>query len=1094
MIKRFFELIFFFTLCMGHIHSQVIFDDYTFESWSTKDGLPTDLILNIAIDTNNFIWFNTYEGLVQFDGVKFNIYSAALYPEIKSNNIYSPVIDKNNTLWATTQFGSLIQIKNGKLKTYTLPYQMDRIVSEFDNGDYLSFTPKGERVIFNPYTQSYKSFNRDNHKELARALNSYTEAPYRMVKLEDGRKLTLIARSLYWLGTDSLESVDLKYGVPPLPWSAAEIIRTSQNEILLVGDDMLKVWEKNKFVTYPGFEKVVINTTGGRQQRLLAEDKNGNLWLGTATGPVLRRKGNTKFEFLPESHPLRAKIVTAIQVDSENNIWVGTERGVFKITEGKIKMISKYKDMPFLRTGGVTQLPSGALYINVPGRTSLYNYHHDEIKPVDLNTPLLKLPWEAFHMHADRHGNVWLASAPSFRISPDGKEFTFGQRESIRYVYEDSTGQVWFGVSSRGIGYLDGDSLKYLKFDDFSFSGHNISSVKKINGNEWLLTSFNTGLIWIDSKGAVTKIYDTLGYPGIGAFITYQDRYGSFWVASTNGLFYFNGTTFIKIKDHHAYLNTSFFEIVDDLQGSLWLTSNKGIIQISKNELEEFTNGKIPAVNALLYDEGDGMLNRQATGARHSILTKEGLIMIPTLQGLAIVAPANMVKNSIPPHVVINGLYFNSKLIDTTAPVFDAGVHQYVFDFSATSYVAPSKVQFKYILEGYDKEWSKLTTERKVTYTNLPKGSYTFKVKASNNDGIWNEDGASLSFTVKPYLYETWWFRLSTVLALAGIGYSLFNWRSKQILDRNKELQILVDSRTSELNNSNKELSTQKISLENTLHALQSTQAQLIQSEKMASLGELTAGIAHEIQNPLNFVNNFSELNYELVNELSVELAIGNTQQAIDIANDIKINSEKINHHGKRAESIVKGMLEHSRKSSGTKEPTDINKLCDEFVRLSYHGLRAKDPWFNCEYKLVLDPNLPLVSVVSQDIGRVLLNIINNAFQACAENLVGLTTIPPKDQRGLSQSQNDYKPLVSVSTKHSGDKVEISITDNGPGIPDSIKDKIFQPFFTTKPTGQGTGLGLSLAYDIIKAHGGIIKFNSSSNGSVFTIQLPIQTI
>jgi signal transduction histidine kinase len=254
----------------------------------------------------------------------------------------------------------------------------------------------------------------------------------------------------------------------------------------------------------------------------------------------------------------------------------------------------------------------------------------------------------------------------------------------------------------------------------------------------------------------------------------------------------------------------------------------------------------------------------------------------------------------------------------------------------------------------------------------------------------------------------------------------------------------------------------------------------------MASLGELTAGIAHEIQNPLNFVNNFSEINNELAKELDTELATGNVQQAKEIVHDIKSNSEKINHHGKRAESIVKGMLEHSRKSTGVKEPTDINKLCDEFLRLSYHGLRAKDKDFNCDYKLDFDPNLPLVKVVSQDIGRVILNIVNNAFQACFQQSEILK----------SESQVEYKPLISISTNYVASPrrcVSISISDNGPGIPDSIKEKIFQPFFTTKPTGQGTGLGLSLSYDIVKAHGGVLKVETKENeGSTFIIQLPFQ--
>ncbi len=265
--------------------------------------------------------------------------------------------------------------------------------------------------------------------------------------------------------------------------------------------------------------------------------------------------------------------------------------------------------------------------------------------------------------------------------------------------------------------------------------------------------------------------------------------------------------------------------------------------------------------------------------------------------------------------------------------------------------------------------------------------------------------------------------------------------------------------------------------LESTLSNLRSTQSQLVQSEKMASLGELTAGIAHEIQNPLNFVNNFSEVNTELINELQQELKTGNTEEAIALSNDIKDNEQKINHHGKRADAIVKGMLQHSRSSSGTKEPTDINALADEYLRLAYHGLRAKDKSFNATLKTDFDDSIGKLSIIPQDIGRVILNLITNAFYVVAEK---------KKQNG-----DGFEPTVSVSTKKVGDKAEIKVTDNGNGIPQKILDKIFQPFFTTKPTGQGTGLGLSLSYDIVKAHGGELTVETKEGeGSIFIIEIP----
>jgi len=276
-------------------------------------------------------------------------------------------------------------------------------------------------------------------------------------------------------------------------------------------------------------------------------------------------------------------------------------------------------------------------------------------------------------------------------------------------------------------------------------------------------------------------------------------------------------------------------------------------------------------------------------------------------------------------------------------------------------------------------------------------------------------------------------------------------------------------------------LASQKSDIEKTLKELRTTQKQLIQSEKMASLGELTAGIAHEIQNPLNFVNNFSEVNSELINELVDEVDKGNTAEVKLIAVDIKENSEKINHHGKRADAIVKGMLQHSQSSSGVKEPTDINALCDEYLRLAYHGLRAKDKSFNATMKTDFDESIGNINIIPQDIGRVVLNLINNAFYAASLPSAG----------GFLDSDITRNPTVWVSTKKVGDKVLISVRDNGPGIPQKILDKIFQPFFTTKPTGQGTGLGLSLSYDIVKAHGGELKVETKEGeGSTFIIQLP----
>jgi signal transduction histidine kinase len=373
-----------------------------------------------------------------------------------------------------------------------------------------------------------------------------------------------------------------------------------------------------------------------------------------------------------------------------------------------------------------------------------------------------------------------------------------------------------------------------------------------------------------------------------------------------------------------------------------------------------------------------------------------------------------------------------------------------------------------YTLEGYDLNWRQPGSEGRAYYFNVPPGTYAFTVKARNGSNAnWQE--RKISIHILPPWWRTWWAYGSFGVVFIGLVFSVDRFQRSRLLKR------------AEAESKEKELA-QAREIEKAYTELKATQSQLIQSEKMASLGELTAGIAHEIQNPLNFVNNFSEVNKELLLEMNDEISKGNFNDVKEIAKNVIDNEEKIIFHGKRADGIVKGMLQHSRASSGQKELTDINELCDEYLRLSYHGLRAKDKSFNATFKTDLDPTLGKISIVPQDIGRVVLNLLTNAFYAVNE------------KKKKSGSSGAYEPTVIVTTKSVGGKIVIQVRDNGNGIPESITQKIFQPFFTTKPAGQGTGLGLSMSYDIVtKGHSGNLTVEShEGGGSTFIIVLPVQ--
>jgi signal transduction histidine kinase len=384
--------------------------------------------------------------------------------------------------------------------------------------------------------------------------------------------------------------------------------------------------------------------------------------------------------------------------------------------------------------------------------------------------------------------------------------------------------------------------------------------------------------------------------------------------------------------------------------------------------------------------------------------------------------------------------------------------------------------QYQYILDGVDKKWSSLSDlPVSENYNNISAGHYTFRVSVKKGNGNWTVP-SEFHFTIRPPWWSSWWTEFLYFIICIVLLRLWIRYRTLRLLHENTWLEQKATERTEALSQS----------LEN----LRQTQGQLIQAEKMASLGELTAGIAHEIQNPLNFVNNFSEVNTELLVDVNKSLDEGNTAEVKNILKDIETNMGKITYHGKRADAIVKGMLLHSRASSGQKILTDINMLTDEYLRLSYHGLRARDKSFNAQFVMDFDEKTGELMLVQQDIGRVLLNLFNNAFYSVTEKKKQLE----KTNSSEGFVRELYEPMVSVSTQRRKDSVEIRIRDNGQGISKRVIDKIYQPFFTTKPVGQGTGLGLSLSYDIItKEHNGKIEVTTKENEyTEFTIELPVQ--
>jgi signal transduction histidine kinase len=548
----------------------------------------------------------------------------------------------------------------------------------------------------------------------------------------------------------------------------------------------------------------------------------------------------------------------------------------------------------------------------------------------------------------------------------------------------------------------------------------------------------------------------------------FNDIDRSHWVSFKYSLVHYDKD--FKVLGEYSKANgyaSVIYRMLNDKEGNIWFINQVGQV------------GQVNAStgNISILSEADGYYKKDIDWSVPFSKDASGRLYVGTgygktfTGGLDVIIPERY-SSAITSHCYLDSLIINHQPFPLAAAV--NSLEELPLNYNQNSikivagiidYFSHGKSLLRYKLEVDNKisEWQYASNDT-ISFDDLLPGSYKLVVQSSNAGKEFNSPEKILRIIIHPPFWKTWWFRIAVFLAVVSLIYGIVQYRSRSLRQYNVILEEKVTIRNSELKKS--------------LEELKETQTQLIHSEKMASLGELTAGIAHEIQNPLNFVNNFSDVNAELIIELKEEAEKGNIEEVQAIADDIADNEKKINHHGKRADEIVKNMLQHSRTGKGQKELTDINALVDEYLRLSYYGQRSKDNAFNATIEANFDESIGKVNIIPQDIGRVLLNLNNNAFYAVNEKMK-TASIP-------------YEPRVTVSTKRAIGKLEISVRDNGNGIPLKILGKVFQPFFTTKPTGQGTGLGLSISYDIVKAHGGELKVMSKEGeGSEFIILLPI---
>jgi len=1119
--------------------------EVSFEPGSIPNLPPETVISGMCQDNNGFVWFATNtSGLYKYDGSQLINYSVDENnpTSIISNRMECICAGKDGDIWIGS-FENGLDRFDPETETFT-HYQHDNADSSSIRSDSIRAIIESEDGIlwigtangldsFDPKTEKFTHYNgespvwTDLNKSQIRVIyedkagsiwigggspffadynNNFTEEiPGGLYKLDrktgqikqylhsEGDKTSLVdnrvgaifedSRGVFWVGTagDGLHTMDRKKGT----------FHRHQNDPK----------NPNKLSRPPAkevFDYAVEHIT------FINQDSRGQIWIGTFNGGINRYNPVTdKVEHFGTSATGPNKIghdnFWACLKTTDNLLWISTNwvetenRHVFykvSTTSGKLN----YSETGTRIFDFSEDLEGNMWFASSQGllkKTNNNNYQRflPEKNGERRNNIIL-------HIEKDLNDNFWL-STPGGLYFFDTKSYQFKaylhnpnnvnsiSSDTVFVSRVDDNGTIWIGTF-RGLDLLDRKTgiFKHFKINPSSklMLANSIYDIELDSaGNNWI--GWMNGIFQIDTNSG--RISEPLRVSYLSVNEISYDSHQRIWVGTHDGLWvkYPESNEFTQFQDSLGVISTimSVWGITEDMEHSLWMNTSDGLLRLNPE-----------TKNAALFSKSWD-INPEKLDDNSLFTSSQGEIFLGDTAGYYHFFPKDLKQpDKNLSNLQLSKLYIdNNEIIPGTNNILPKQLSEmkhltlnylqnnFSLEFHNIDFLtAPSEKNVLYMLENYDKNWRNNKGENLANYYNVRPGKYLFRIKASNLYGNWTEK--TLEIEIKPP-----WYRSLVAFIIYFIILAIAVWFVHLFQKKRTIRKVQEQIKDKELAQA-KEIEKAYKNLEIAHEDLKTTQTQLIQSEKMASLGELTAGIAHEIQNPLNFVNNFSEVNSELIDEAHEENEKGNSSEVKIILNDLKENEEKIIHHGKRAESIVKGMLLHSRKSSDEKELTDINALADEYLRLSYHGLRAKDKSFNAGFKTNFDESLPKINVVPQDIGRVMLNLINNAFYAV--------------NKKAKSGDKEYKPLVTLSTTSSkspsGDLVvEIRVQDNGPGIPDSIKDKIFQPFFTTKPTGQGTGLGLSMSYEIIKkGHGGDLTVQTKEGeGTEFTILLALKS-
>lgn len=1083
----------------GHIVTGQVSNE-VYRHITPADGLANSFVWQIMQDRHGFIWVAGNAGLDKFDGVNITNfrYNSLDESSIPRGQVRDIMESKSGDIWVVSSKISRMDVGKGVFKTMVFPDSIHSFESGFsilhdDRGDIwvgaasgLYHLPDQDFMADTIVVNFYSVGNQE-----------YEILPVRSLAKGEG--------DLLWVGTQAgLYHFDTKTKsfskTGPFDDSVDEVLSEAIWRLLVDKDNNVWISSFTGLAVWRNGEDLpehILTLDNGRiklknqPMQSLYEDQDGTIWVGSGyLGAIgISKENDLVRQFRHDSGNNKSIAEDDVHYalkDRDGNMWFGYHNSgisfmyeeTWNYTYG-LAMNNLSIEHPVNQVFNLVEAPSGDLWLGTSRGLVVH--------PADGSAPQNFVPFPSDTAQTSDANEItdisWL-DGKIIGVTTSGKILVFdiSRKQFTELALPAKASRFWditedehrFYVGPLDSGMFvikkDGLEIKYFPnpYNDPDMQKNKMMApLCDIEGNIWVLyLDFNTLNYWQvfhfnpeEEKFVDTGISVPKGIGFIGPPTVSSTQPGVIWHSSDIGIIkqdLLNTQVSLFFQSEMASIGSNIFGMVEDSKGMLYVAERDGIRKFDPNtgfySFFQGNEGYRPLIYIFPQILNNGDLFIGGSGG-YVQFNPDEMVDRGTIRDIYIteVGIGNEKYSPLYDQRIIPGLTYTTNSISIS--------------YIALNYKDPGFTKYRYKIPGYQEDWMEVGKQQQLFFTNLPAGEYVFQLQAATRSQGYTDEITNFAFKVFPPWWKTNFAYFFYALFIIGAILVFDKVQRNRIVSRERER-----ARESELK--------QAREIEKAYKELKATQSQLIHSEKMASLGELTAGIAHEIQNPLNFVNNFSEVSIDLIDEMSEEINAGNFEEVKFINQDLKSNLEKINFHGKRASSIVKGMLAHSRTGTGQKELTDINALADEYLRLSYHGLRAKDKSFNAHFEAKLDETLPKVNVIGQDIGRVFLNLINNAFYAVSE----------KQKMGVP----DYKPEVIISTRNFEKHIEIRITDNGEGIPQGILKKIFQPFFTTKPTGQGTGLGLSLSYDIItKGHNGRLEVKTGEGkGTEFIVTLP----